>query len=107
MTEHQDHIKILITNTNQHIVCYLYQEDLEKDYYVVIDPMLVCYSERYEENSSTPKFEASFLRFCPLSVNNIYNIRKEWIVCIADPDKHVLDSYTNTINNPVLIPEYQ
>lgn len=103
--EYNDHIKILISNTNQHIVGYLYAEDTSPDHFVVIDPMLIHYHPVYEENSPG-KFEASFLRFCPLSRENLFEIRKDWIVAITDPDSGVLESYLNTIETPQPEPQY-
>lgn len=100
-----DHIKILISTSNQHIVGYLYDEDTSPDYFVVIDPMLIHYHPIYEENSPG-KFEASFLRFCALSKENLYEFRKDWIVAITDPDDGVVESYLNTIESPYLEPQY-
>lgn len=106
MTETEDHIKVLVTASNQHIVAYLYPPSDFQNYYTVLDPMLIHYHSAYEENKATPKFEASFMRFCPLSSQNIFELRKDWIVSIADPDAGVLQSYQETVNNPVLIPQY-
>lgn len=105
MTEYSDRIKILITNTNQHIVAYLYPESSNSDFYTVQDPMMVNYRPIFEQNLPG-KFEAAFMRFCPLSADNVFGIRKDWIVSITDPDKGVLESYENTLNSPTLDAQY-
>lgn len=106
MTEYSDRVKILITNTNQHIVAYLFPpEMISTDFYTIQDPMMVNYRPIYEQNLPG-KFEASFMRFCPLSSENIFEVRKDWIVSITDPDEGVLESYQNTLNSPSLDAQY-
>ena len=98
MTEYE--IKVLVTNSGQHIVAYVKEGD-HPDFMQVKDPMMVHYHPVYDENSPG-KVEASFMKFCSLSNDNEFSLNCQWILSALTPTDSVRESYLATINPPTI-----